>query len=344
MHAAEPAGRHHLDAGRAAHRERAADGGRADRALCDRSGDVARAELPRVGAEPVQLIGREPDDDLAVEHADRRRHRAACADRGLRREPDLDAFARREPVRDERRLQRDDRARGANLVRHADHGIAPICAQQRAAVATAELGPADEEAGGERVTGARRVDDLDVDRRMVDAVDAQPARAALQHPAGVERADRVLLALGREDELGRERRDTCAERVVDERPRRDVESDGRAVRARVTGRGVAPRRRSVRGAASSRRCGARRNRTTPVRDRAARARARCRGRRPSSGRPTAAIETTTPVRPATGPRCVTPRSRQLAQDELAGRIGCRSRPTKVASAPRLAAHAATFAA
>ena len=91
MNSAEPARRHHLDAGRAAHCERSSDGGRADRALRDRRRDVARTELPRVGTEPVQLVGRQPDDDLAVEHADRGRHRAARANRGLGREPDLDA-------------------------------------------------------------------------------------------------------------------------------------------------------------------------------------------------------------------------------------------------------------
>jgi hypothetical protein len=58
---------------------------------------------------------------------------------------------------------------------------------------------------------------------MFGAVDSQPARAALQHPTCIERADGLVLALGREDELRREFRDPRAERGVDERPRRDIE-------------------------------------------------------------------------------------------------------------------------
>ena len=104
------------DARRARDRERAADRRRADRALRDRGGEVARADLARVGAEARELASREPDDDLAVEHADRRGHRAGRAHLPLRLEPDLDALARREAVRDERRLERDDGARLAHLV------------------------------------------------------------------------------------------------------------------------------------------------------------------------------------------------------------------------------------
>ena len=76
-----------------------------------RGGEVARPDLPRVGVEARELVLREADDDLAVEHADRRGHGARLAHLALRLEPDLDALARREAVRDERRLERDDRAR-----------------------------------------------------------------------------------------------------------------------------------------------------------------------------------------------------------------------------------------
>src|SRR4029077_13553211 len=83
-----------------------------------------------------QLVLAQPDDDLAVEHADRRRHRARRAHLSLRLEPDLDALAGREAVRDERRLECDDRCALAHLVRHADHGIDPTVATQRAAASS----------------------------------------------------------------------------------------------------------------------------------------------------------------------------------------------------------------
>ena len=48
--------------------------------------------------------------ELPVEHADRRRHGVGRRGRAARSEPDRDALARREAVRDERRLERDDGA------------------------------------------------------------------------------------------------------------------------------------------------------------------------------------------------------------------------------------------
>src|SRR5262249_46381972 len=119
----------------------AADGGRADRALSRRRSEIARADLPRARAEPLELARGEPDDDLAVENADRGRDRAALADGGLRREPDRDALPGREAVRHERRLERDDVLRRAPLVRDADHGIAPSFAQHRAAASRPSSGP-----------------------------------------------------------------------------------------------------------------------------------------------------------------------------------------------------------
>ena len=105
--AAEPARAHEPDPGRAAGRERAADGRRADGVLDDRGGEVARADLARVGGEAAELLLGQADAQLAVEHADRRRDRAGLAHAPLALEPDLDALAGREAVRDERRLERD---------------------------------------------------------------------------------------------------------------------------------------------------------------------------------------------------------------------------------------------
>ncbi len=88
---------------------------------------------------------REPDHELAVEHADRRRHGVRLAHGALGGEPDLDAFARREAVGDERRLERHDTAAlvecGRHLVGEPDHGIAPSRAQQRAAAASPSSAP-----------------------------------------------------------------------------------------------------------------------------------------------------------------------------------------------------------
>src|SRR5207249_2437593 len=59
----------------------------------------------------------------------------------FRVEPDRDSLSRREAVRDEGRLERNDGARLAHLVRDDDHGIAPSFATHRAAVSTASFGP-----------------------------------------------------------------------------------------------------------------------------------------------------------------------------------------------------------
>ena len=125
MDAADPAGGEHADAGRARDGERAADGRGADRALDGCGREVARPDLARLGAEAAELLRRQPDAHLAVEDADGRRDGARRAHLPLRLEPDLDALAGREAVRDERRLERDDGAaageRLAHLVGDADH-------------------------------------------------------------------------------------------------------------------------------------------------------------------------------------------------------------------------------
>ncbi len=137
MDAAQTAGRHDRDRRGPAGGERPAHGCRAQRSLHDRGGEVARAELPRGEVEAGELNRREPHDELAVEDTDRRRYRAAGADCLFRREPDLDALAGRKPVRDERRLERDDAGPGRQGLAHLrgdpDHGIDPSFAQQRAA-------------------------------------------------------------------------------------------------------------------------------------------------------------------------------------------------------------------
>ncbi len=125
MHAAEPARSHEANPHGAADCKRSADGRRADCSLHHAGGEVARAGLARARVEPPELFLREADADLPVEHADRRRHCAGCANLTLGLEPDRQAVARGEAVRDERRFERDDGIRLQHFVRRDDHGIAP---------------------------------------------------------------------------------------------------------------------------------------------------------------------------------------------------------------------------
>ena len=148
MDASEPARAHEADPGRAAGGERAADRRGADGALHDGRGEVARSDLARVGSEAPQLVSGQADADHAVEHADRGRHCARLPDATLALEPDLDAFAGRESVRDERRLQGDDGPalgeRLSDLLGDGDkppHGIDPSWATHRAAASSASAGP-----------------------------------------------------------------------------------------------------------------------------------------------------------------------------------------------------------
>ena len=146
--AAEAARAHEADPDDPAGGERAADRRRADDALRDRRREVARADLARVGGEAAELVLRQADAQRSVQDADRRGHAARCPHAPLALETDLDAFAGREAVRDERRLERDHRSpvceRVADLVRDLEqihHGIEPSFATQRAAAASASSGP-----------------------------------------------------------------------------------------------------------------------------------------------------------------------------------------------------------
>ena len=148
MHAAEAAGAHEADPDRAAGGERAADRRRPDCVLHDGRGEVARANLARVGVEARELLVRQPDPDGSVEDADRGRDGTCLTHPAFALEADRDAFAGREPVRDERRLERDHGAslaeRGRHFLRDGDelvHGIDPSWATQRAAASSASSGP-----------------------------------------------------------------------------------------------------------------------------------------------------------------------------------------------------------
>ena len=139
--AADPAGAHEADPGRAADGERAAHGRRPRLASRDADAELSRAGLPGRRVEPLQLAFGQADPDLAVQHADRRRHRARSADAPLALQPDRQALPRRKAVRDDRRLERDDGIGLADLVRDPDHGIVPRLATHRAAASIASSAP-----------------------------------------------------------------------------------------------------------------------------------------------------------------------------------------------------------
>src|SRR6185436_3490672 len=103
--------------------------------------------------EASKLVHRQADADTAVDDPDRRGGRTGGAHGSLHLEPDLHAVRGREAVRDDRRLEGDNRLllveRAADLVRDLDQlvhaadgiGIAPTCWTQRAAASSARSGP-----------------------------------------------------------------------------------------------------------------------------------------------------------------------------------------------------------
>ena len=69
-----------------------------------------------VGADPVDLVGGQPDVRHAVQDGDRRRHRAAGPDGGLHLVGRRAVVRPGQPVREQGALQRDDRPAGAECV------------------------------------------------------------------------------------------------------------------------------------------------------------------------------------------------------------------------------------
>ena len=110
VHAADAAGGGVVDAAQPRHRQRAGDGGGAERAVRERGGEVARRHLARVlERDPLQVVGAQADADLAVHQRDRGRHGAGGAHRLLRGQRRLDAGRVREAVRHVGGLERDHR-------------------------------------------------------------------------------------------------------------------------------------------------------------------------------------------------------------------------------------------
>src|SRR3954467_6197753 len=101
MDAPEAARPHEPDPDHGGSGERAADRGRADRSLDGAYRQVARPELARGGREPLQVVQVEPDQDAAVENADRRGDCPCRADSCLAGQAGLDAIRGWEAVGDE---------------------------------------------------------------------------------------------------------------------------------------------------------------------------------------------------------------------------------------------------
>src|SRR5919108_4406429 len=110
MDASEAAGRHEADADGAADGERRARGRRADLAADGGGREVARPDLPRLRGEPLEFGGWDADPDQAVEDADGRGHRPLFLHTRVNLRPNLHPHPGWEAVRDERSLERDDRA------------------------------------------------------------------------------------------------------------------------------------------------------------------------------------------------------------------------------------------
>ena len=148
MDAADAARAYEPDPDPPADGERAAHGRGAEQPLRGADPELARPCLPGLAAglgEALELVFRQTDPDGAVHDADRGRHRARLVYPPLGVECDLQPLTGGKPVRDERRLERDDGSAGveglADLGGQLDHGIAPSCATQRAAASSASPTP-----------------------------------------------------------------------------------------------------------------------------------------------------------------------------------------------------------
>ena len=177
-------------------------------------------------AEALELLRREPDDDRAVEHADRCGHGSFGPDRGLRASsPTSTPTPGGKPcatsvVSSATTGPPSWRAccTSGAIRSNSVTGTAPSCPTQRAAASRPELDPADQEPGRERVAGAGRVDDLRAERRVLLDAARRPhldsARAALDDRRLRQRvgaADHLPLGLVREDDVGASRVQVRAE-------------------------------------------------------------------------------------------------------------------------------------
>src|SRR5262249_60780152 len=124
-----------------------APGPAANAAACT-TASPALPGLSARGCKPLQFALREPNQDLAVDDADGRRHGARLAHGSFRFDRDVEPCSLREPVRHKCRLEANDRCCLAvielglrNLGTDLDHGVAPRLETARAAVSSASSTP-----------------------------------------------------------------------------------------------------------------------------------------------------------------------------------------------------------
>jgi hypothetical protein len=119
VHTAEPAGGEHGDPGLRGEVRGGGDGRRAGGAARHRDREVAGAALGDVvaGGDRLERGGVEADAHDAVEQRDRGRHRARLAHLRLDLARDLRVAGAWQPVRDQRRLERDDRPTAGQRIR-----------------------------------------------------------------------------------------------------------------------------------------------------------------------------------------------------------------------------------
>ena len=338
----------------------------APRAPC--AAQAARSRGPTLRAsgespEALELLLGEPDLDDAVDDADRRGHGPGRADAPLGLGRDQRAFAAREAVRDERRLERDDGPAGlerrAHLRMDADQvrsrprhqGIAPILATQRAAASSAAPG----RRGGSRPRTRRRPRSCRRPPPRREASSTLPSASRTTQP----RAPRLTTSVGastwptsarlglvREDDLRGAALASVSRKRSTPHLRSPQWTRGRRSRAGL----AAPRPGPSRGAASARGCSrgraatrsrrARRRRARPARSSVATPRSLSIVRAPSG----VAIETTVPVPASTsGPASSTPRPRSSSARIRPAGSPARL-PRKRERPPSATTQAATFAA
>ena len=236
--------------------ERAAHGGRAERALHRAGGDVARAELARLGArgrEALELGLGQPDAHLAVDHARRwpapRRPRARRARRRARpRRPRrrgkpwaTSVVSSATTPRPAARLSTTSSASGSRPFTASPPPARRSAARPRAR-APCRRRPRRPAGSPRRRHRPRRSLDRArrqrrEGRRRAVLVQHRPAGAALVHPRGRGRiAEHVELHLVGEDHVGRDGGEALAQarrpEGADRAPRREVDAHARAAAPR----------------------------------------------------------------------------------------------------------------
>ena len=326
VHAAEPARRHEADAGRAAHGERAADRRRADRALHEGGGRVARADLARrrrrtgassssvspttispsrmpivAGTAPASRTARSDASPTATPSPGGKPCATSVVSSATTPWPPSSA----------------SRTSSSNRITASPRAARSTCA---AASSPASTPPTRNPAANASPAPVASTTSVGTAGCATPST-TTPSGAALHDPASSSPrlAERLALALDREDEIGRER----PRPVRGTRRRSASTTRGRARSARPppapARRRAAPQPRPVPSSARSPTRAEHRSGTSPARARPVGAPARSRGRRPSCAarRRRSRRRRRSVRRRGRRPRR---RARELASDQLAGRV------------------------